>query len=238
MEKNYYQTQLELIEAKIKAGEWAEAQALVKDELAMPFIPGAYLSQFKEQEQTIAQALRQSEPIRALQDPEAILDLLKKDELSQLKALDAMSKLNLRAHDDLIREAFRVLEDRLLINLLIRLLIEQAITEEFGFKDDGVEYTFIPASLTLPEDSDGYLDAHQLFRNWLDKDPSMLQLCLDQLQLVSLLKLPETYEADEAEELALEILEPIYCQLQDVKSFESFLKTHDLKKAIDVALFN
>lgn len=225
---NYYQERLLEIRQLIDAGDLDEAEALVDEELAMPYIPQAYLSQFETFKRSLRQAKRQASPLQGLQDPEAIRELLGKESLSQLKALDALSKLNLRAHDGLIREAFGLLEDRLLINLLIRLGIEQALTEEYSFSDEGIRYTFIPAALVLPEDSDGVQEAKRLLADWLDKDPSLLKLALEQLELTGLLKLPESYESDEAETLALEILKPLFIQLQDEKAFREFLVSRHL----------
>lgn len=230
MSDSYYQDILTKIESLVEQGKLQEALNVVKEELSMPYVPKAFLTQFEKWSLDLSHRLKLDVVPSVMSDPESILHSLRQDELNQLKALDALSQLNIRAHKDLVISAFEILEDRLLKNLLIRILIEQASTDEFEFTDEGITYRFIPASLTLPEDSDGVLKAAQLFQEWCEKDPSLEKLCLDQLQLVSLLKLPESYEEDDAWDLALSIHKPIFIQLQDEQAYQHFEREHLQKK--------
>lgn len=221
MSDNYYQLKHEEI-LKLQAEEaYEEALALVSEELSMPYIPQTYHRFFKQLKKDLSQSLKINEPVVTLNDPQRILEHLQKDELHQLKALDALSKLNLRAHREIVQTAFEIIEDRLLISLLIRLCIEQALTEEYSFTSEGYHYTFIPAALILPEDSEGVEGAKDYLIEWLEKEPSLVKLCLEQLEVNSLLKLPESYEKEDAMDLALEVLEPIYSQIKDQESFEA-----------------
>lgn len=226
MNDNYYEETLRTIDAWIQDGKINEALSRLEEELSMPYVPSAYLALFEQRLKELKQ-LRQFEAIKlsVTTDPQEILDGLNQDELNQLKALDALSQLNLRAHLPLVHSAFELLKDRLLVTLLIRILIQQSITDEFSFEDDGVRYHFIPASLTLPEESEGVESAKAYLERWCEKDPSLYQLCLQQLDLVSCLKLPQSYDEDEGKDLALEILKPIYIQLRDEAAYEVFEKT-------------
>jgi len=219
MSDNYYKLKHEEMIKLQEAEAFEEALALVDEELSMPYIPQAYLSIFKQLKKELSQTLKLNQPVPILHDPDQIREHLQKDEMHQLKALDALSKLNMRAHPDLVQTAFELIEDRLLISLLIRLCIEQAITQEYTFTSEGLTYTFIPAALILPEDSEGVEGAKDLLIEWLEKEPSLLKLCLEQLEVTSLLKLPQSYDADEAQDLAFEVLEPIYSQIKDKESF-------------------
>lgn len=222
MSDSYYTQILKTVSEMMDQGKDNEALSLVEEELSMPYVPKTFLVQFEK----IALELKQKHQLditpSVMSDPEAILKSLKQDELNQLKALDALSQLNIRAHRALVDSAFEILEDRLLKNLLIRILIEQAITDEFEFSDEGITYRFIPASLTLPEDSEGVLNAQEYLERWCEKDPSLHKLCLDQLQLVSLLKLPESFDEEEGYDLALSIHKPLYIQLNDETMYERF----------------
>jgi hypothetical protein len=75
-------------------------------------------------------------------------------------------------------------------------------------------------SLTLPEDSDGFEIAESYLEKWCLKEPSLYQLCLQELHFESLLKLPLVYEAEEGYDLAIKIMEKMVSALYDREAFE------------------
>lgn len=232
MNPNYYEEVLQAIQKLMEEGQNEAALARLDEELSMPYIPHASYLIFERLSHELKQKARlEKGTFTKSLEPEELLKELSSDELHQLKALDALSKLNLRAHLPLIHSSFELLTDRLMINLLIRILIEQDIRDEFYFKDEGVEYRFIPASLTLPEESEGKEVALKLLEAWCEKNPSLYQLCLQQLELVTLLKLPQSYEDYEGEDLAKAIFKPLFIQLEDEKAYEIFEESLKLKEA-------
>ena len=94
--------------------------------------------------------------------------------------------------------------------------------------DDGVEYAFIPASLCLPEDSDGVEGAIKQLSEWLDQNPSLLNLCIEKVHYEALMALPVSYSEDEANELAYTILEETFLQISDKSEWELFKREHNL----------
>jgi hypothetical protein len=237
--KNTYDEILETIDQALSKGDLALALKLIDEELRLPYVPPfvyAKLQQFKE---IALSAQRMNQEIHLDMSEEGILAYLKQDELHQLRALEAFSVMNMRSVLPLVQKAFDLIEKRLLKCLLCKLTIEQALTESFSFSDEGIRYEFIPASLTLPEDSEGILKAKAYLKRWLeDDDPSMLKLCLEQMELDGLLKLPETVDEDEAFDLAYQILETVFLMLSTKDRFDAFLIDKGIRKSGHLALFN
>lgn len=237
--KNTYDDILNDIDEHLNKGDIKEALRLIEEELRMPYIPPfvhAKLNQFKEIAMT---AQKMNAEIHLDMSEEGILAYLSQDELHQLRALEAFSVMNMRQVLPLVQTAFDVLESRLLKCLLVKLTIEQGLTESFIFSDEGLRYEFIPAALVLPEDSEGFEEGRAYLKAWLeDDDPSMLKLCLDQLDLECLLKLPQSIDDDEAYDLAFSILKTVFLMLSTEERFESFLIDKRIRKNDRLALFN
>lgn len=234
-----YDDVLNTIDQQLSQGEYKAALDLIEEELRMPYIPPfveAKLHQFKEIAKT---AEKMNTEIHLDMSKEGILAYLQQDELHQLRALEAFSAMNMRNVLPLVQSAFDLIEGRLLKCLLCKLTIEQALTNTFTFSDEGMRYEFIPAALVLPEDSEGYITARTALKLWLeDDDPSMLKLCLDQLELDCLMKLPEAYDDDDAFDLAFRILEAIFLMLSTKERFETFVQDKAIQKNGHLALFN
>ena len=226
MKDTYYSQCIRDIETLIQENKFEEAYAKLSEELSMPYIPQKFLIQIEKLESECRAHLKTNEILQtSLQDPMDILNALKGNEERQIQALDSLSKLNLRQHIDVVHQAFALLEDRLMLSLLIRILIEQALAQEFRFKADGMDYVILPVSLCLPEDSDGFEVAEGYLEKWCEKEPSLYHLALQELHLQTLLKLPIVYDAYEGYDLALEIMEKTVTALYDKEVFE------DLKKS-------
>ena len=218
-----YEAVIDHLRHLIDDQHYDEALKILDEELSMPYIPSEIEPVLRQLKAHVL-AKRPQVPRASVLTPSQIVAYLNLDEEHQLAAIVALSALNLRAQVPLIREAFEVLSTRALKSLLIRVCLDQALTEEFEMVDDGITYTFIPAALTAPEHSDGYQNAKALLIDWLSSDnPSLLNLVLQQLDHEALIKLPESYDADEAIDLALQVLYPIYVQLVDESQWRQFL---------------
>lgn len=228
MEENYYEKQIELIDEKIKIECWDEAIQLIQEELSMPYIPKRFLDKIKKLESEVKSHFKQNEKVTVIQDEDELRALLQLDEMSQIKALDQMSRLNLRQYDTLVQDTFNQLNDRLIQNLFLRICIEQQLTNEYNYTTDGIEYSLIPASLCLPEESEGVEVAMKYLTDWLDKNPSLLNLCIEKLRYYALLALPISYTEDEGYDLAYQVLEEVYLQISDESEWNVFKLEHNL----------
>lgn len=103
---------------------------------------------------------------------------MKGDREHQLQAVDALHGMNLRSCLDLIRAYLETDPDPLASALLIDSLIDQQISEELTLNRDGLCYTFIPRYQEEAAESDGFLQARALIREWLENEnPSLFNLC-------------------------------------------------------------
>ena len=232
MPNDTYQDVIRTIQRLIDEAQIQAALDLLDEELRMPYIPPEVEGVLR-QLQSHAKAQLNPTPRASVLTPSQIVAYLNGDDEHQFAAIVGLSALNLRAHLPLIQEAFETLSTRLLKSLLVNVCLEQALTEELTFADGGMTYTFIPAALTAPQDSEGYQAARDRLVRWLENDnPSMLKLALQQLDQAVLMKLPETVEADEALDLALDVLYPIYIQLADEAEWKRFLLEKGLARPL------
>ncbi len=227
----YYTDILNQIEALIKSKAYKDAELLVNEELHMPYIPPDVLLKLKAFQNEIAFNTKASRP-KSL-DVETLRSFLSLDIDHQESSVYALNELNLRAHSELVQTALTQISDHYLIKLIIHICIKQALTESFQVDIDQVHYTFIPASLTPFTDSQGYLRAKDLLNKYLqDDNPSMLELCLQQLEYQSVLYYPLSYDEEEGESLAYSCLKSIYLRLSDENEFNQFCKKKGIKETI------
>jgi len=231
MATNYYEELLQKLKQLNEEQNFTQVKTLLEEELRMPYIPSAYQSTLEDLYREVSSELRSKQAILLETDPETLKEWLNSDQNLQLKALDTLSRLNMRDYMDVVNTAFAVLDDRLLLSLLTELCIGQQLRTEVSFTYDGMTYTFIPATLEAPGESEGVQATWHQLCEWLENDdPSMLKLCGDLLQQTALLKLPQNIEEVESKFLAAAIVKDIILQLSDVKQWQQFAKKHKIKE--------
>lgn len=231
---SYYNDILLQINSLIQAKAYKEAELLVNEEMNMPYIPPDILIKLIELQSQITIHTKSDRP-KAL-DEETIRKLLDSDISHQESAVYALNELNLRSHFDLVQTALNQVRDPFLLKILIHICIKQALTETFSTVIDEVQYTFIPASLTLFTDSEGYLRAKDLLKQYLqDDNPSMLELCFQQLEVQSILHYPLSYDDEEGEELAYYCLKSVYLSISNEIEFNEFIKKKNIRESIKLS---
>jgi len=234
-----YDDILNEIDIHLSKGDFKKALGLIEEELRMPYIPPLVQTKLHQFKEIALTAQKMTTEIHLDMSEEGILKYLLEDELHQLRALEAFSVMNMRKNLTLVQKAFDLMESRLLKCLLTKLTIEQNLTDSFTFSDDGLRFEFIPASLTTPDESEGYQEGRVLLKSWLeDDDPSMLKLCFDQLELECLLKLPQSIDEDEAFDLSFKILKTVFLMISTPEHFETFILEKGIQKNGHLALFN
>ncbi len=209
--ENYYDEVIQEIQENIENKNYCEAMSLLKKELSMPYIPKdvedklyALLHDLKFQMSDQSNSYE-----RNIDD---ILDGLHGTSEQQLIACSQLVKRNLRDYIEDIRDYLK--EDPYVdaAALLVESLAEQEIQDEFVWNKDGVEYTFYGDSITPCAKSKGFLKANLLLQKWLEKNPDMYEMAKSLLIHEVFLFLPLTYEEEEGESLAFDIVENI-CQM-------------------------
>ncbi len=209
--KNYYDEVIQEIKENIENKNYSEAMVLLKKELSMPYIPNdvedklyALLHDLKYQMSDQSNSYE-----RNIDD---ILDGLHGTSEQQLVACTQLIKRNLREYVEEIQDYLK--EDPYVdaAALLVESLAEQEIQDEFVWNKDGVEYTFYGDSITPCSKSKGFLKANQLLQQWLEKNPDMYEMAKSLLIHDVFLFLPLSYEEEDGESLAFDIVENI-CQM-------------------------
>lgn len=209
--ENYYDEVIQEIKENIENKNFSEAMVLLKKELSMPYIPNdvedklyALLHDLKFQMSDQSNAYEKN-----IDD---ILDGLHGTSEQQLVACTQLIKRNLRDYIEDIQEYLK--EDPYVdaAALLVESLAEQEIQDEFVWNKDGVEYTFYGDSITPCSKSKGFLKANQLLKHWLEKNPDMYEMAKSLLIHEVFLFLPLSYDEEDGDSLAFDIVENI-CQM-------------------------
>lgn len=193
----YYEELVRNLENFINTKQYIEAEELINSELRLPYIPSNVYDKLVE----LKDLIPKNETKLSLNDEE-IEEYLKSSNEKQLIAVEVLNHKNLRDYIDLCNE---YLTNKGFINakvLLIESLIKQDISDEINFNNDGLEYSFIPRYIMLPEESDGYKTAINRLNELFMKEPSKLEIAKSLVYKECIMALPINLDETEGFELA------------------------------------
>ena len=193
----YYEELIRNLENFINTKQYKEAEELINSELRLPYIPSNVYDKLVE----LKDLIPKNETKLSLNDEE-IEEYLKSSNEKQLIAVEVLNHKNLRDYIDLCNE---YLTNKGFINakvLLIESLIKQDISDEINFNNDGLEYSFIPRYIMLPEESDGYKAAINSLNELFMKEPSKLEIAKSLVYKECIMALPINLDETEGFELA------------------------------------
>lgn len=204
---NYYDEMIAEIKQNIADGDYAQAFATIKNELSMPYIP----EDTEKQLYALLKDLRfqMSEKRNTERSVDDILDGLRGNSECQLISATQLIKRNLRDYIEEIQEYLKDDPYPEAAALIVEAIAEQEIQDEFIWNKDGVEYTFYGDSLVPCSHSKGFLKANALLNQWLNKNPDMYEMAKTMLVHDVFMFLPLSYEEEEGQSLAFDILEEI-----------------------------
>ncbi len=228
MNLNYYDECLAAISDLIADQEYISALKLIESELSMPYVPQDALRKLQEAYKECHAKLKEKEQIRTLSIEEIEASLQSKEE-SQIMAVNALNKMNLRDELDLVQDYLLKDHSKMAGALLIESLIRQQISEEITVNTEAGEITFIPRYTELPYESDGFLEAQKFLEQWfLSEDVGFYQLCIQILIQEAYLAMPINYERDEALILALTIVRYVFKCMGKEDEFIHFMEEKEL----------
>ncbi|MDD7679754.1 MAG: DUF3196 domain-containing protein [Stecheria intestinalis] len=207
----YYEEIITEIRNAIEEHRYEDAKFLLKQELSMPYIPEDAEAQFQALQKDLRYACEDSQGPE--EEPlEVLLSMLKGKPEAQLAAASRLHDRNLRTCTEEIREYLSHEPYPEAAALLIEALAEQEIGDEFVYTKDGVEYTFWPDAVTPVTRSPGFLEALALLKQWVSRNPSLLETAKSVLVHDAYMNLPLSYEKEEAGGAAYEAA----CQAADL----------------------
>ncbi len=219
MEKNYYDECILKIQNCLSQNKLDEAEKMLNEELSMPYIPAYAEKQFLDLKKQL-HGLQTKVNFSGILPQEIEASLLSDDPVVQLRAVHTLSGFSCRNYVDAIQAFFDTKPDQKIQALMIDILIEQQIFEEFEIEVDGMQMSFIPLYQERPDETDGFVSAKQLLETWFENDnPALLNMCMQMLIQECFLMLPLSYEEEEGLSLALSIAELVSKSLDDGASF-------------------
>lgn len=219
MNNNYYDEIIAEIKKMMSSDHLSEAEHLLDEELSMPYIPFYAEKQFRELEREL-HGLKTKDGFHGVLPHEIERSLLSEDPALQLRAVQSLSQFSCRSYLDAIQAFFDIRPDQKIQALMIDILIEQQVNEEFVIEVDGMQMSFIPLYQERPHETDGFIKAQQLLNQWFENDnPALLAMCQQILIQECFLMLPMSFEEEEAFSLAYTIAEMVSISLDDGASF-------------------
>ena len=205
---SYYDEIKAEIETALNNGDLEEARYLLKREFSMPYIPEDVERSLNDLKQRL-RFLEADKYERKEASMDHLLHQLKGRPASQISAVNALADRNLRTIVPQLQDWLSKDPVPEAAAMLIELLAEQEIPEEFTITRDGVEYTFAADAVIPVTRSEGFLHALHLLADWLEKEPSLLELARTVLISKCYLALPLSYDASEASGLALDCVREV-----------------------------
>lgn len=216
---NYYEECLAQIKHLIEQEDYQHAEQLLNEELSMPYIPSSIEAQLLQLKRDV-QAVQSKEKFHGLLPHEIEVGLIHENPVVQLRAVHTLSELNCRNYLDAIQAFFDSKPDHKIQALMIDILIEQQINEEFELEVDGMQMSFIPLYQERVDETDGFQQAKQYLESWFENDnPALLNMCMQMLIQECFLMLPMAYEKEEGLGLAFSIAEVVSNSLDFGESF-------------------
>lgn len=224
----YYQSLLSEIVRLYSNGEYDRVNALVQEELSMPYIP-AEAQEILEHYQAESRSYLSKTPASSR---DQIENLVRGTMAQKEMAASALQAMNLRQYQSEVQTLLNA--DDLLDEFkgeLIEALIEQKLDDEFTIRKDGLEIEFIP-SLILDKNSDPVLArAREYFDDWMTSDnPGLAAFCQQLLDQEVLEKRPFDFQDEDPKALAASVVRLVFEAMGDPDGWNQFVCDHCLEK--------
>ena len=202
---NYYDELLDRIQILMDSSLYDEADALIMNELNVPYIPRDVeqkLLEFKE----YINSYKSSDFHLSDED---IASYLSQDESHQLLAVNELNSKNLRDHIALCQKYLNGNGSSNGKALLIDSLVRQEIDHVFTVNRNDGSISFNPREICKIEDSEGCRKATELLEETFMKEPSKLLMARQLLAKELLLLLPASMNEEEGTYVAEKITDYI-----------------------------
>ncbi len=229
---NYYDEVLEEIRSFIQQKKYDDADFLLKKELQMPYIPLDVEDKLKKLKREVNYQRSENRQIHE-QSLESLLNQLKGKPKSQLAAASVLIERNLRTCLPEIKDYLSKDPVPEAAVLLVEALAEQEISDEFVLIKNGVEYTFWSDDIIPVHKSEGLLTANAYLKDWLENDhPDFYEMAKTLLIHEVYTFLPLSYDKDEGEFLALEMLRQVSEMMDDGAIYEKIMKQREYARTL------
>lgn len=230
---NYYDDLLCEIKQLLSESKLNEALERLNVELRMPYIPREIEEKMKNIRNEIQVELKDDNSRMVIPTDEELEELLFSKSLEEeMMAIQYIRKLRIDTYLGLLKNYLLnpIYDD--VQSLIIYLLIECGLNDEFSAKRDGMEITFIPKYCELPEESDGYVFGIEYFDDVIQKEPSLYKMCVDLLHMRLLKYLPMSYEEEEVPLLCQGIIYSVYKAMDEEDKWIKMCKEYNWNRKL------
>ncbi len=209
---NYYRECIDKITALIRNKNYTEAKQMLDVELAMPYIPQTYLEEFENLLHLLPKTSNVSS--KFFEDFEEIDDAFSLDDEQKLKAILSLERMNIRPYLEVIKTYLKdeLMDDWLKQQLLI-ILLDQGINGQFEIHFENKDSLIDLSKLEHPFKSKHYNKVYQDLVDDLEhQDPSMLQLCLQELNYQLGILFPFKHETVNAQSIKKKVYDYLHAE--------------------------
>ena len=213
MSKNYYDETIEKTKELISEEKYEEADILLNTELAMPYIPRIYEEIFIDLKNEIKSATMDETFTKTVPIDVALEYLVSGDINNESIALELLRDHNLRNHIDILKKVIESwgVEKNMLKAYLFELLIEQEINIDINLNG----MLMNPSKTKTILENESVINVIQLIEESLKKNPSTLNLALDEFQRFLLVTYPMV--PNEAKAMSEDIIAVVEKMFDDKK---------------------
>lgn len=201
---NYYEKMLEKLSSLIKTSP-KEALDIINEELKVPYVPKDVLDKLLELKSSIDVDDNDGFSLNV----DTIKKYLHEDEDKQCIAVEELSKLNLRDHEDIISDFLLSSGSIRAKVMLIIALKNQESSREYSVLKENKIYPFVPKYIVLPEESSYFKKSIIYLNEYYMKNPDMLQLAKELLYNDYILYLPLTRDLNDVKYITSKITQYI-----------------------------
>jgi hypothetical protein len=199
----FYDVMILYLNSLIASNDKEKALKLVKEELAMPYIPGDYEEKFKEIYRELSYKEKESKDFTLSIDQiknilETYDDAIYEDKLSIIRAIIEMSKLNIREFIDSIEVFFKRNLRNTYKVMVVDALRSQGVNWNFDFVNGDESTNINPLTSENVLESEVYSNIKSLLEETIGKqNPNLLSLATENLMLYLSEIYPKTVKSKE-----------------------------------------
>lgn len=221
--ENYYETLIKELECNIANKEYKQAYTKLEEELSLPYVPKEYEERLVAMYTQCYHELNQ-DVMQKKYSEEDIASLLKGTLEEAFSAVTLLKESNIRRHLDEINEYLSKNPHYLIRSLLVEALYEQDIHEEINLDYEGMDVTFIPSYVEMPQQQESLIEAvkmvHEFYEN---ENPTFLTQCVECMMKEAYFRLPFPLGEDEVKPFVYAILEYVYRAYGQLEEFKVFI---------------
>ncbi|MEE3487448.1 MAG: DUF3196 domain-containing protein [Bulleidia sp.] len=229
----YYEEIIGEIKAALLEKDYRNARFLLERELRMPYIPEDTEKQLHSLMKDLDYAESENRKPSGQPDVDEMWQMLEGDASQQLLGASLLSDVNLRPYAEKLQKAFDSTLSAEAQALLIEAIAEQEIDASFTVNKDGLAYEFDGDAVTPVMKAEGFREAFSLLKAWTAQNPGLWNMARELLIHAGYLYLPLSFEKEEGEGLAEEVLQQACRMLGDEKLADTILvQWHEHRKTM------